>query len=108
MSGVIIFPQTFPAYHQKAGLPTYFIEKFLNSIYQSSFVEWQKIDSPIFSALNHKIFHTKHHIIKPGNEIWNVGDRFLPCYLEINTYANKQIVISDEVEIKQVFSFKKI
>lgn len=33
MAKVITFSRTFPSYHPKAGQPTYFVEKFYNSLF---------------------------------------------------------------------------
>ena len=53
MSKVIIFSRVFPAYHQKVGQPTYFVEKLWQSILDNELGEWQGVaDTSSNSLLN--------------------------------------------------------
>lgn len=77
MSKVITFSRTFPAYHPKAGQPTYFVEKFWESIYlEKSDSEWLSACKRFnFNVGLHGIYSPKHHTIRAGKR-WKVGDKF--------------------------------
>jgi hypothetical protein len=98
MSKVITFSRVFPKYHPKAGQPTYFVEKFLSSINYKYYDE----DRQFNPRLSVDIFEPKHHTIRNGNR-WKVGDKFSPRVWSGKPYNSKQIILSDDVEIKQIY-----
>ena len=101
MSKVITFSRTFPAYHPKAGLPTYFVEKLLASIGRHNFDEEREFNP----RLSLDMFDPKHHTIRAGNR-WKVGDWFSPRVWSGKPYNSKQIVIAPDIEIKKVWEFE--
>lgn len=128
MSKVITFSTKFPAYHPKAGQPTHFVEKFLDSINFYNFrgvnglyhfrdlnpqIEFDNIKS-FWHSLNHGNENQKHHTIRSGNR-FKVGDKFSPRIWgnDINPksgrsgpYHSKQIIIERDIEIKKIWDFE--
>lgn len=119
MSKVITFSRVFPAYHPKAGQPTYFVEK----IWQSFGIN-PLFPSPSLSIhnthLSYDIVHLvgddlvylheyepKHHTIRSGNR-WKVGDKFSPRVWSGKPYSSKQIIIAPDIEIKKIWDFEII
>ena len=110
MSKVITFSRTFPAYHPKAGQPTYFVEKFYNSLYSRN----NLMDYPKGLEVNDSISEIKHHTIRAGSR-FKVGDKFSPRVWgnDINPkngksgpYQSKQIIIAPDIEVKKVWEFE--
>jgi len=115
MSKVITFSRTFPAYHPKAGQPTYFVEKFYNSIYRNGSESMEEIGR-INQHLPPAVFmpfldsmvaceERKHHTIRAGHN-WKVGDKFSPRVWSGRPYNSKQVVIAPDVEIKKVWDIE--
>lgn len=106
MSKVITFSMVFPAYHPKAGQPTFFVEKVLNSFLMggnSIYTEDTSIE--FIKSLSKDMFHPKHHTIRAGNR-WKVGDKFSPRVWSGKPYNSKQIIIAPDIEIKKVWDVK--
>lgn len=118
MSRVITFSRTFPAYHPKAGQPTYFVEKIWNSIetndYAMSVEKLQNLNpksdvnvwafwNQIKSGYNND--GAKHHTIRAGNR-WKAGDKFSPRVWSGKPYNSKQIIIAPDIEIVKVWRFE--
>jgi len=114
MSRVITFSRTFPAYHPKAGQPTYFVEKIWKGllpgrengpwIYMSEYIKTLNLRSeelPTYDEIN-----PKHHTIRSGNR-WKVGDKFSPRVWSGKPYKSKQIIIAPDIEVKKVWEFNK-
>jgi hypothetical protein len=109
MSKVITFSRTFPAYHPKAGQPTYFVEKLWNSVFPSDIP--QQYRQP-FESANFKdsilwscrTRGTKHHTIRGGNR-FKVGDKFSPRVWSGVPYRSKQIVIAPDIEVVKTWDF---
>lgn len=107
MSKVITFSRVFPAYHPKAGQPTFFVEKLWESIglptkdfafnMPDAYQNFLRADSADVWA--------KHHIILAGNH-WEVGDKFSPIVRSGKPYRSKQIIIAPDIEIKKVWKFE--
>lgn len=96
MSRVITFSTKFPAYHPKAGQPTYFVEKFRKSRHLSG-------ERPIdieceFSEEIYFMCEPKHHTIRAGHH-WKKGDCFSPRVWSGKPYNSKQIVIAPDTLI---------
>src|SRR5688572_20544540 len=121
MARVLTFSRKYPAYHHKAGEPTFFVEKIHQWL-------WDMHDLPYYSLnemlweLNRKsgididnfieteisdtedIFSHKSHTIRLGNR-WRVGDMFSPRVWSGKPYLSKMITIAPDVEVKKVFDF---
>jgi hypothetical protein len=120
MSRVITFSRTFPAYHSKAGQPTYFVEKVLN-------YTWDNVELPGFSgagvldmlvklnpntpkeilesindSCDSEIREDKFHTIRAGSR-WKVGDKFSPRVWSGKPYASKMIQFAPDIEIKKIW-----
>lgn len=103
MSKVITFSRTFPAYHKKAGQPTFFVEQIFNSIYAARGVWGEYTDA--IADLDTSILGSKHHTIRRGNR-WKAGDKFSPRIWSGKPYKSKQLIISDDIEIVKVLQVK--
>ena len=112
MAKVITFSQKFPSYHPKAGQPTYFVEAF----YKSLFV-MKCLPKELEESFNHEVFlngMTKHHTVRNGNR-FKKGDFFSPRIwgTDVNpksgksgAYHSKQIILSHDTEIKNVWDIE--
>lgn len=96
MSRVIMFSRVFPTYHPKAGQPIYFVEQICNAIGVSK-VNGIELDKGVIGE--------KYHTIRKGNR-WKVGDKFSPRVWSGMPYRSKQIIIADDIEVKQVYDFE--
>lgn len=112
MSKVLTFSRKFPAYHPKAGQPTYFVEKIAKSLHKSGLAPWD-IPDEIFCQEMYYLSEPKNHTIRAGNR-WKVGDKFSPRVWgdDINpksgksgAYQSKQIIIAPDIEVKKVWEF---
>lgn len=100
MARVIILSRTFPAYHPKAGQPTYFVE----ALYKALFV-MKVIPSELGDTYSYKMFNdgfAKQHTIRIGRR-WKSGDKAsLRCWSG-KPYASKQIkLVESDVVISRV------
>ena len=112
MAKVITFSQKFPSYHPKAGQPTYFVE----ALYKSLFV-MKCLPKELEESFNHEVFlngMTKHHTVRSGNR-FKKGDFFSPRVwgTDVNpksgksgAYHSKQIILSHDTEIKNVWDIE--
>ena len=103
MSKVLTFSRTFPAYHPKAGQPTYFVEKIAKGLHRQGYPAWDISDN-IFSTEMYYICEPKFHTIRSGNR-WKVGDKFSPRVWSGVPYKSKQITIAPDIEVKKVWNF---
>ena len=121
MSKVITFSRQFPAYHPKAGQPTFFVEKILNA-FDTSYMDFKTLE--IWRELNKdntydpenlwanlwdlnvgiQTTKTKHHTIRSGHR-WKVGDKFSPRVWSGKPYNSKQIIIAPDIEIVRTWNF---
>jgi len=116
MSRVITFSRTFPAYHPKAGEPTFFVEKIWKGIYDINGNGYDPSGGyqdyhdnhfhPMGKGLKniHK-FAPKYHTIRAGNR-WKVGDKFSARVWSGKPYNSKQIIIAPDMEVKKVWDFE--
>lgn len=109
MARVITFSRFFPIYHPKAGEPTYFVEKILNSLGVT--IQQVAKEKPYNNAAHiiNDFFvmdgsDTKHHTIRSGNR-WKVGDTFSPRVWKGKPYNSPQIQFAPDIEIKKVWNF---
>jgi len=101
MSRVLTFSRTFPAYHPKAGQPTFFVEKITKNLHHLGTPPWD-IPDEIFTTEIYYIVDSKRHTIRSGNR-WKVGDKFSPRVWSGKPYQSKQIIIAPDIEVKKVF-----
>lgn len=108
MSKVLTFSRTFPANHPRKGQPTYFVEKFWNSLRDNDLPLPKNIDFPesfMWSILPLSNFGPKHHTIRSGNR-FKVGDKFSPRVWSGKPYRSKQIIIAPDIEVKKVWDIE--
>jgi hypothetical protein len=102
MSRVITFSRTFPAYHPRAGEPTYFVEKLYKSILKpTDHVPITGIESGL-SLFALADAQPKHHTIRAGHR-WKVGDWFSPRVWSGKPYNSKMITIAPDIQIKHTW-----
>lgn len=104
MSRVIIFSRIFQKNHPRAGEPTWFVEKVIESLVADGTCEITDDQLKFISPMNFTKFQVwpKWHTIRSGNR-WKVGDRFSPRCWSGKPYASKQVAIAPDIEIKQLF-----
>ena len=100
MAKVITFSRTFPVYHPKAGQPTYFVEKFYNSLFSRN----NLMDYPKGLEINESILEMKNHTIRAG-ERWKKGEYFSPRVWSGKPYNTPQIILAKDTLITDVYSF---
>ena len=102
MSKLITFSRHFQKSHPKAGQPTFFVEKILNSLGLTDLNQ-----KPIDELNDFFIIagDGKHHTIRGGNR-FKVGDKFSPRVWSAKPYASKQIVIGPDIEIKKIYNVR--
>ena len=112
MSKVITFSQRFPSHHVDAGKPTYFVEKFLNSLdidYNSlTYLDLLIKLNPelprgllvsFYEVLYAFIDDKKKHTIRDGNRFIS-GEKFSPRIWSGKPYNSKQIIIAPDQVVK--------
>lgn len=109
MSKVIMFSRVFPAYHPKAGQPTFFVEKILKFLPEKEYENEQNLnyfrkitDLEIQQWID---LQPKYHTIRTGHR-FKVGDKFSPRVWSGKPYRSKQIIIAPDIEVKKVWNFK--
>ena len=105
MSKVITFSRVFPKCHPKAGQPTYFVEKIYKSLFLMKCVPPELVTDFNFAIMNDENYMAKHHTIRNGSR-WKVGDKFSPRVWIGKPYNSKQIILSDDVQIKSIWDFE--
>jgi len=123
MSKVITFSRKFPAYHTKAGQPTFFVEQVLNSLgidtigreYILNLQRWnikaleaKKItpyDLIEFQhSLNNLVSGEKKHTIRSGDR-WKNGQKASLRVWSGKPYRSTQIIFAPEVDLNQTGKF---
>lgn len=122
MSKVLTFSRYFPAYHPKAGQPTFFVEKIWDSIgfkYKAASISKRPIlerlndDLPITTIQNFtreiddSVTESKHHTIRAGHR-FKAGDKFSPRVWSGKPYRSKQIIIAPDIEVVKTWDFEMI
>jgi len=112
MSKVMTFSRTFPASHPKAGEPTFFVEKILNSVMPKNkhdLINLKDLQPEVKFIVSEVILAIegvfKHHTIRAGNN-WKVGDKFSPRVWSGKPYNSPQITIALDIEIVKVWKFE--
>lgn len=104
------FARFFPAYHPKAGQPTYFVEKIIESFsdqFTRDWVQWE-LNNPFLADMDldtETKFDPKNHTIRAGHNV-KVGDFIRPSVWSGKPYASKQIIIAPDIEVKQTWDFE--
>jgi len=101
MAKVITFSRTFPAYHPKAGQPTYFVEKFYNSLFSRN----NLMDYPKGLEINETILEMKKHTIRAGAR-WKKGEYFSPRVWSAKPYNSPQTILAPDTIITNVYDFE--
>ncbi len=124
MARVITFSRYFPAYHPKAGKPTYFVEQIYNSFNVEAL--GQEFIAPFDDEIRQLNRHLpyaivdefmkslrsrvdfmdkKYHTARSGHR-WKVGDKFSPRVWSGKPYNSKQIILAPDIEVKSVFDLQ--
>lgn len=106
MAKTILFSRFFPAYHPKAGEPTFFVEKIIKSLDAPVLVDSSFMGqlAGYFDFLKTDI-EPKYHTIRSGNR-WKVGDKFSPRVWSGKPYRSKQIIIAPDIEVKKTWDIE--
>jgi hypothetical protein len=128
MSRVMTFSRTYPAYHPKAGQPTHFVEKVIQSLDLPDYKKSTLIDlyaekipsteEQFLSGAGNPLYPhmPKHHTIRAGHR-WKVGDWFSPRVWgndinpktgKIGPYHSKMIAFAPDIQVKKVWDFSII
>lgn len=100
--------RVFPAYHPRAGEPTYFVEKMWESIYLEN-PEWlqDKLElQSTFALAQSGIYTPKHHTIRAGHHV-KPGDFIRLSVWSGKPYRSKQIVVAPDIEVVSTWDFCK-
>ena len=110
---VITFSRTFPAYHPKAGQPTYFVEAIWKALDKLELAD-NRLDQFINDYYDkveviNSYYETKskHHTIRAGNR-WKAGEYFSPRVWSGKPYHSPQIIIAIDIKIENVWSIEII
>lgn len=115
MNKVITFSRVFPAYHPKAGQPTWFPEKIWGCLFNQCIELAGFIRDPEIFMRNNQFNRTpKLHTIRSGNsrkegdwfkpKIW--GDDVNPKSQRRGPYHSKQIQFAPEIKIKRIYDIE--
>ena len=106
MAKVLTFSRVFPAYHPKAGEPTYFVEKIWESMWEDSGIGDPLFDELKIEYLNFRrhTYPAKYHTIRAGKR-WIAGDTFSPRVWSGKPYNSKQIIIATDIKVKHIWDF---
>ena len=63
------------------------------------------MDYPKYLEIDDKILGAKHHTIRNGNR-FKAGDKFSPRVWSGKPYKSKQIILSEDLEIKQTYQIR--
>lgn len=125
MSKVITFSRAFPAYHPKAGKPTYFVKsilrqqnKMLNKDYFYLLLklnikrlqDGKLTEVDIANFYNELLredepFYDKRHTIRSGHRR-KVGDKFSPRVWSGKPYCSPQIIFNKDMDVLHTWKFE--
>lgn len=100
---VITFSRYFPKKHPREGQPTFFVEKIWAGLADITDRMQGSVDMDWYEYYNGV---PKWHTIREGNR-WKVGDFFSPRFWSGKPYRSKQSLITEPIEIKKIWDFKK-
>lgn len=110
MSKVITFSRSFQKKHPRAGEPTNFVEKIVKG-FEILGIPIEDIDELAIDSLfplDEDVYNQcapKWHTIRSGNR-FKVGDKFSPRVWGGRPYCSKQVILSEDVEVKKVWNFE--
>ena len=109
---VIMFSRQFPAYHPRAGEPTYFVEKLLQSFVSLNLpgyytdhikrlrdLKYLDISKMVLDPMD------KFHTVRAGHR-FNPGDKFSPRVWMGKPYRSEQLILGPDVEVKKTWNFE--
>ena len=99
---VITFSRTFPSYHPRKGESTYFIEKIWAGLADGTDRMQGNVDMDFNEYYNGV---PKHHTVRNGHR-WKRGDFFSPRYWSGKPYASKQNIITEPLQLVNVWDIK--
>lgn len=117
MAKVISVARQFMQGHPRAGEPTYFVEKILNSLgikfWHDKYFDLlnelnpgkEKLVMQFYYSLDAIKVEKKPHTIRNGHR-WKAGDMASVRVWSNKPYNSPQIIISPDIEIKRVFDFE--
>lgn len=98
-----MFSTKFPIYHEKAGQPTFFVEKICAGLADKGILAgdpfWKGLDCDF-----HKYYNgiPKWHTIRAGNR-WKVGDYFKPLIWSGKPYRSKTVQIASPIMVEKTW-----
>lgn len=101
---IMTFARFFPAYHPKAGQPTYFVEKINAGLSELNLIN-DLCHLPSDLEWNRAAFQDcdpKYHTIRAGHR-WKAGDYFSPRIWSGKAYRSGQVIIGPDIEIKKTW-----
>lgn len=106
MAKVITFSRQYPGYHKRAGEPTYFVEKFWESIGLPDAVYTNRLPDEYSNFLRRhsQTIWPKHHTIRGGHR-FKKGEYFSPHVWSGRPYHTKQITFAPDTLITNVWNF---
>ena len=103
MTKVLTVSRTFPAFHPKAGQPTHFVEKLIESFLTLGDIEItdEQLKLCSWNVMRPDVWE-KWHTIRVGNN-WKVGDTFSPRVWSGKPYNSPQITIAPDIRVEKVW-----
>jgi len=101
----MMFSRVFPAYHNEAGKPTYFVEKIWeNDPLVKPMVDFEVLANEIknFSLIERL---PKFHTIRSGNR-FKEGDWFVPKVWIGKPYRSKKAQFADPIQVVKIYDFE--
>ena len=106
MAKTILFSKYFPAYHPRAGEPTFFAEKICKYLSSNGGDNAQKLTKNLlrnnFGTSDRDSIFPKLHTIRNGHR-WKENEYFSPRIWSGPPYASKQIRIAEDLRIKHLW-----
>lgn len=118
MKTQLLFSRWFPVYHEKAGQPTHFVEKYLNAIgldYRNeTYLKFLVAANPekdgdilkaFAKSLSPEVTEKKSHTIRAGFKR-NTGDDFQPSVWLGKPYKSKRIIFAPQNTYKRLYQIE--
>lgn len=112
MSKVITFSRTYPPYHPRGGEPTFFVEKFWQSIYLDAYYDcireqfdFSKLHEVGVDIYAHDKYPPKHTTIRAGKR-FKAGEWFSPRIWSGKPYRSKQIIVAPDIQVKKTWNLE--
>lgn len=108
MARVITFSTQHPKNHPKEGQPTWFVEKTISS-FMHVIPDWKMPETlkedVHYDRMGIFTLREKHHTIRQGNR-FKIGDKFSPRIWSGKPYASPQVILSEDITIRKVWSIE--